>query len=189
MTLPRVLIVTGIMGSGKSTVGQALAERLPRSVHLRGDVFRKMIVNGRAPQGPVATEEDTRQLDLRYGLAIDVADAYADAGFTVVYQDILFGPDLGRAVRGLSRWQPGVVVLAPRPAVAADRDDARDKTAYGAWTAEAFDADFRSETPPWGFWLDNSDLTVDETVDRIVAAGASLRSGLPKGVEDTDDKR
>jgi hypothetical protein len=33
---------------GRSTVGPALAERLPRSVHLRGDVFRRSIVGGRA---------------------------------------------------------------------------------------------------------------------------------------------
>lgn len=178
MDLPRVLIVTGIMGSGKSTVAQALAERLPRSVHLRGDLFRKMIVRGRAPQGPVETEEDTLQLGLRYGLSIEVADAYAEAGFTVVYQDILFGPDLDRAVRGLARWQPGVVALAPRPEIAASRDEARAKTAYGDWTAQSFDTEFRRNTPPWGLWLDNSDLTVDQTVERILAAGPCLREGL-----------
>ena len=45
---PRVILITGIMAAGKSTVAQHLAERLPRSVHLRGDVFRRMIVGGRA---------------------------------------------------------------------------------------------------------------------------------------------
>lgn len=46
-----VIVVTGIQAAGKSTVAQALAERLDRSVHLRGDLFRKMIVNGRADMG------------------------------------------------------------------------------------------------------------------------------------------
>ena len=36
------------MAAGKSTIAQALAERLPKSVHLRGDLFRRMIVNGQA---------------------------------------------------------------------------------------------------------------------------------------------
>lgn len=42
-----MILITGIMASGKSTVAQLLAERLDRSVHLRGDMFRKMIVNDR----------------------------------------------------------------------------------------------------------------------------------------------
>jgi adenylylsulfate kinase-like enzyme len=54
--LPRILIITGLMAAGKSTIAQALAERLPRSVHLRGDVFRKMVVNGRADMSPDPSE-------------------------------------------------------------------------------------------------------------------------------------
>ncbi len=38
-----VIVVTGIQGAGKSAVARALAERLDRSAHLRGDVFRRMI--------------------------------------------------------------------------------------------------------------------------------------------------
>lgn len=177
MELPRILIVTGVMAAGKSTVAQALAERLPRSVHLRGDVFRKMIVNGRAAQGPTVTAEDTAQLELRYGLSIEVADAYAAAGFTVVYQDILFGPDIDRAVARLSRWKPGVVVLAPRAEVAAARDRNRAKIGYRDWSAEAFDAGFRRDTAGRGYWLDNSELSAAQTVEHILAAGPRLREG------------
>ena len=70
--LPQVLIVTGAMAAGKSTLGQALAERLERSVHLRGDVFRRMIVGGRAVPG--AGDEGRAQLKLRYAMAAQAAD-------------------------------------------------------------------------------------------------------------------
>lgn len=36
--MPGVVLVTGVMASGKSTVAQALAERLPRAAHVRGDL-------------------------------------------------------------------------------------------------------------------------------------------------------
>ena len=36
---PAIYVISGIMAAGKSSVAQALAERLPRSVHVRGDVF------------------------------------------------------------------------------------------------------------------------------------------------------
>jgi adenylylsulfate kinase-like enzyme len=47
-----VFLVTGIQAAGKSTVAQALAERLERSVHVRGDLFRRMVVNGGVEMGP-----------------------------------------------------------------------------------------------------------------------------------------
>jgi predicted kinase len=47
-----VFVVTGVMASGKSTVAELLARRFARGVHLRGDVFRKMIVTGRDPISP-----------------------------------------------------------------------------------------------------------------------------------------
>ncbi|MFI4875099.1 MAG: DUF1559 domain-containing protein, partial [Blastopirellula sp. JB062] len=60
-------VQTGIMAAGKSTVAQRLAERLPldqfpRSVHLRGDLFRRLIVNGRADLGVELTDEALAQL-------------------------------------------------------------------------------------------------------------------------------
>lgn len=116
----RIILITGIMAAGKSTVAQALAERLPASVHLRGDVFRRMIVNGRAEATPDLSDSARRQLRLRYQLAVDAADLYAQAGFTVVYQDVVLGPMLGEVAAMLSARQPtAVVVLCPPPDVVA----------------------------------------------------------------------
>ena len=36
---PSIIVITGIMAAGKSTVAQALAERLPKSIHLRATCF------------------------------------------------------------------------------------------------------------------------------------------------------
>ena len=52
-----VYLITGIQAAGKSTVAQALAERLPRAAHVRGDAFRRMIVSGGVPMTPDAGEE------------------------------------------------------------------------------------------------------------------------------------
>jgi len=82
-----IVLITGISAAGKSTVAQMLAERLPRSVHLRGDVFRRMIVGGRADMTSAPSEEAERQLSLRYRLTASVCDAYFDEGFTVIAQD------------------------------------------------------------------------------------------------------
>src|SRR3954468_17238477 len=94
----RIILITGIMAVGKSTVAQRLTERLPKSVHLRGDLFRRMIVNGRAEMGLELTEDAYAQLRLRYQLAVSVARQYRAAGFTVVYQDIVIGKDLPEVI-------------------------------------------------------------------------------------------
>ncbi len=170
-----VIVVTGIQGAGKSTVSQALAERLPTSVHLRGDLFRRIIVNGRAEMGPAnPPTEAIRQLRLRYAMAALVADAYADAGFTVVLQDIILGSYLTDLVKAIQTRPRHVVVLAPRADVVQSRDDARRaarrKVAYQAGDEDVaeLDAHLRHKTPRLGLWLDTSDQTVDQTVEEIL---------------------
>lgn len=166
---PRIILITGTMASGKSSVAQALAERLPRSVHLRGDIFRRMIVSGRAEMSFDLSAEALRQLELRYRLAADAAKGYLAAGFTVVYQDIIIGTALAAVVECFRGHPLSVVVLCPRPDVIAARDANRSKTAYlDRATVDAFDQVVRHETPRVGYWLDNSDLTVPETVEMIL---------------------
>lgn len=172
---PKIILITGNMAAGKSTVAQALAQRLAHSVHLRGDLFRRMIVNGRAEMGAQLSAAASQQLELRYELSALVALRYLDAGFTVVYQDIHIGVGLPQAIErfydlGIDPDRLAVVVLCPPPDVVMDRDTARHKTAYVDWEmVEAFDRILRTETPRLGYWLDNSNQTVDETVAAILA--------------------
>lgn len=156
------------MASGKSTVAQAAAERLPRSVHVRGDVFRRMIVSGRVEMTPDAPAEALRQLELRYRLAAEVSRAYFEAGFTVVYQDNILGAYLNDVVSQLRDLPLYVVVLCPAPEMVARREAERGKTGYGEWTPAQLDAGFRATTPRLGLWLDTSEWTVDETVTAIL---------------------
>jgi hypothetical protein len=105
---------------------------------------------------------------LRHRLTATVADGYADAGFTAVVQDVLLGDhvdDLLDAVRTRPRY---LVVLAPSPAVVAEREAGRAKTGYGAWTVEDLDQGLRA-MPRRGLWLDSTDLTPRSTVDALLA--------------------
>ncbi|RQW86487.1 phosphotransferase [Micromonospora chalcea] len=163
------MLISGIMAAGKSTVAEGLARRLPRSVHLRGDVFRRVIVNGRADMTAEPTDEALRQLRLRYDLAASTADRYAAAGFTVVLQDVVLGADLPAMVGRIRHRPLAVVVLAPRAEVVAARERDRPKTGYGDWPVADLDAGFRADTPRIGLWLDTSDQTPDETVTEILA--------------------
>jgi chloramphenicol 3-O-phosphotransferase len=150
-------------------VAQALAAKLPRAAHVRGDTFRRFVVSGRADMSPEPSREALAQLRLRYRLAADVTDTYAEAGFSVVLQDVVLGEMLPWLVR-LIRTRPlYVVVLAPSPETVAQREAGRDKRAYGAFTVEDLDRTLHETTPRIGLWLDSSDQTPDETVAEILA--------------------
>lgn len=163
-----IILITGIQAAGKSTVAQLLAERLPRSVHVRGDLFRRMVVNGRADMTPDPSEEALRQLRLRHRLTATVADDYFRDGFTVIAQDVILGEHLTELVQLIQRRPLLVVVLAPRVETVAARDAARSKDAYSDWTVRLLDQGLRNDTPRLGLWLDTSDQTPAETVDEII---------------------
>jgi len=174
-----VILITGIQAAGKSTVAQLLAERLRRSVHVRGDLFRRMVINGRAEMTPGPTDEAVRQLRLRHHLTAMVTDAYFQAGFTVVTQDIIVGDHLAEMTTMIKSRPLFLIVLAPSAVTIAGRERARGKTAYDTWTIEQLDHVLRHETPRLGLWLDTSGQTATESAGEILARAwpeASIRT-------------
>ncbi len=165
----RIYLITGVMAAGKSTVAQALAERLPRSVHVRGDSFRRAIVNGREELGAELSPEGEAQLALRYRVATTAARLYFEAGFAVVYQDIILGESLAQVAGYFDGLPLSLVVLCPEAAAVAQREAARSKAGYSSVDDIAFfDHVLRERTPRLGTWLDTTRLTVGETVEAIL---------------------
>ncbi|WP_083259677.1 AAA family ATPase [Cellulosimicrobium cellulans] len=161
-----VLVVTGAMASGKSTVAEALARTLPLAAHVRGDVFRRFLVSGQASMAPPLSPAGRAQLDLRHALAAQTADTYAAAGVTAVVQNILLGPDLARFTARLRTRPCFAVVLVPDAETLAARDAARHKQTYGAWTPDEFAAAARAI--PGGLHVDSTGWTVDRTVRHVL---------------------
>jgi len=168
-----VVFITGISAAGKSTVSDLLARRFERGVHVKGDVFRRMVVSGREDMTVSPSPAALRQLSLRYRLGASTADAYFQQGFSVVVQDVVLGPDLVSYAKSIRSRPLAVVVLAPRPEVVKQREAARDKVAYrdGHHTIDQLCAVLRHETPRVGLWLDTSKQTPEETVDEIIERG------------------
>ncbi|MGO1521548.1 MAG: AAA family ATPase, partial [Sphingobacterium sp.] len=166
-----IVLITGIMASGKSTIAQLLAERLERSVHLRGDIFRKMIVSDRKEMKPQASQEQMDQLRLRYRITAQTADMYYEAGFTVIVQDVIIGPLLNDFIAAIKNRPLYVVVLCPNIATVSQRETTRTKKAYSSWTVEMMNDILIHDTPRVGYWMDNSELTAEQTVDKILIHG------------------
>ena len=140
---PKIYLITGVMASGKSTTAEILAKKFPRAVHLRGDVFRKMIVSGREEMAENPSEEAVRQLHLRYELAAEAARRYWEAGFTVVLQDNYYGAEWPRMLERFNGLPLRAVVLCPPAGVVEARNGRGPRLATPA---------FRSGASGRGLW-------------------------------------
>lgn len=163
-----IYVITGVMASGKSTAAEALAKSLDRCVHLRGDIFRKMIVTGREEMCENPSEEALRQLDMRYFITAKVAIEYYNNGFSVVVQDNFLGEKLLYFMELLKQYQAYVIVLNPDIKSIEQREQIRDKKGYVGFTVEGLYNTFIKETPKIGLWLDTTNMSIEETVNEIL---------------------
>ncbi len=169
---PGVFLVTGIPGSGKSTVAGALAQRFSLGAHIEVDRLQEFIVSGGRWPGPEPEEEADRQLFLRARNAALLAESYADAGVLPVIDDVVaLAPHLDFYRQAVRQRALTVVVLAPKPEVAAERNRERAKTLLEDWSF--LDGAMRAQLANEGVWLDNAGRTVGQTVDEILT-----RSGI-----------
>lgn len=162
-----IYVITGVMASGKSTVAEALARSVEKGVHLRGDVFRKMIVTGREEMCENPSKEALSQLDMRYAITAKAAIEYYNNGFLVVVQDNYLGEKLEYFVELLKQYPTYIIVLNPDIKAIEQREQNRGKKGYVGFSVESLYKVFIEETPRIGLWLDTTNMSIAETVNEI----------------------
>jgi gluconate kinase len=157
-------LISGIPGSGKTTVSRALAMRFDHGVHLEGDAIALLVVSGNV--GTNGTEEGDRQLTIRRRNMRMLSESFVGDGFTTVIDDVVVSPGVLDGYRELP-FSFRFVQLAPSLDVVERRDAARDKQWFHVF--KHLDAQMRSWPEPRpGLWLDTSDMDVDQTVQAIL---------------------
>lgn len=166
---PRIFLITGIPGAGKTTVSRLLAEQFPRGVHIEADALHKLIVRGALWPNEEPRDDAKRQLEMRALNAAMLAANFFDNDFTVVIDDIIVGKDrLSIYEDYLGDRALSLVVLAPPLEVALSRDTTRGyKNTDGIWAH--LDAEQREKLGDVGRWLDNAHLSPEETVASILS--------------------
>ncbi|MFC8505489.1 AAA family ATPase [Streptomyces sp. NPDC057411] len=176
---PGAVLLVGIPGSGKSTVAAALAARFDRAAHIEVDHLQELIVRGGHWPTPDGDPEADRQILLRARNGCLLADSYVTAGFLPVLDDVVVRRSHLDFYRAHVKAGPlHVVVLAPGPEKAWERNNARHKKLTTNWAF--LDEAMREELAGEGVWIDNAEQTVEETVDAVLrATGLGSAERLP----------
>jgi adenylylsulfate kinase-like enzyme len=116
------LLLTGMPGSGKTTVTKLVAAKLDRAARICGDDLHQMLVSGRVRFDSGQREEAARQGELRAHNLCTLVDNFAAAGFAVVVDEVVPDrEDLDYYVEQIAARPVFLVVLAPPHAVCVRR--------------------------------------------------------------------
>ena len=169
----RLFVISGAQAAGKTSVGQALAGALPRSVFIDGDTIGNVVVSGKALMTQPPQIEAVEQLFLRYAGALTVADVYRSAGFDAVIADNIFGSYLDDFLMIAAPEPVHFVMLTPSIDVIRARETARGKNAYrDGITVEGLVDTIEHDTFRVGLWIDNTTLPPAQVAAQIVRQAA-----------------
>ena len=89
-----VIVLTGSLGSGKTTVGKLLAERMSNGVHIETDIFYKFFSHPTPPHLPEADSQNRAAI----AASCQAGKSLAMHGYNVVLEGIL-GPWFASFIR------------------------------------------------------------------------------------------
>ena len=166
---PRIIVISGLPGAGKSTAAALLAQQLPRAAHIEADRLQQFIVSGGEwPYGGRETSDEAeRQLRLRLHNACLLARSFVEHGFSAIIDDIVIGTRLDELIEELSELPFSFVMLNPTYEHVRQRWLAMNSPFADSWAW--IDEEIRLHTQHLGLWLDTTLLTPEQTVDQILA--------------------
>ena len=177
-----IIFITGMAGSGNSTVGHLVAKRFPKCIFIKVDELREKMVKGYAgPKAGVFTEEAIQQFQMARSTAIYMARLYASQGVDVVIDDVCVPSNFVEQYASLFEIQEvHRVLLYPKASVVIERIKQRGgPMEHINYVPTIYK--FLDSMPKYGwFVLDSSEWTIEQTVDEVISNISSALGNTKK---------
>lgn len=151
-----LVFISGSINSGKTLTSRTLAERIGAALINVDDL------NDTIPNFNLATD-----LDKSMDLAIAAINEYSAEGRDVVANYVVRPKDFQRFAHEIHTQPQIIITLAPRLEIAQGTRGNRTLTEWEV-TRVKYHYDTGVASPDFGHIIDNSDITIDETVDKII---------------------
>ena len=160
--MPNLYIITGPAGVGKSTVSKQLAKQLDKSVLIEGDDIYAQVISGY-----VSAWKNGNHLDVFWNVCLNMIYTYLSAGYDVVFNYIVTLDSYTKIKEKFKEYNTKFVVLISNQETVLARDKQRPIDCQMNERCIILLNNFKNTNLKKDYFLDTTNLSVDETVDII----------------------
>lgn len=160
--MPKLYVITGPAGVGKSTISKRLAEISSKSALIEGDDIYHQVITSYAPAW-----KQGNHLKIFWEICINIIKIYLNNNYDVIFNYIVTPENLELINNEFNMFDIKFVVLLVDESTLLLRDNQRDKNYQMGDRCIVLLNNFRNRNYCQNNILDTSDLSIDETVKLI----------------------
>lgn len=171
--MAKIYVITGPAGVGKSTVTNALANKISNCAILEGDEIYNQVVGGAKPW------QEGNHLDVMWKNLISLARNYLESGIDVILNYIVYKDRLTELVDALSIYEVHFVLLMASVEIVTARDNERAEDVQ-VHRANTHIEKFNNQGYDKKFILNTEDKTIEQEVDDILTGRFLFQNAVDK---------
>lgn len=160
--MPKLYVITGPAGVGKSTISKRLAEISSKSALIEGDDIYHQVITSYAPAW-----KQGNHLKIFWEICINIIKIYLNNNYDVIFNYIVTPENLELIKNEFNMFDIKFVVLLVDESTLLLMDNQRDKNYQMGDRCIVLLNNFRNRNYCQNNILDTSDLSIDETVKLI----------------------